>query len=57
MVRKAAENGAWDKNPPEGVTAEDGDIHFIFKARSWARNGGGNGLNEQRWLLLSTGLL
>lgn len=56
MVLKAAKNGAWDQNPPAGVEAEDGKIHFIFKSRSWARFSA-EGFGEQRWLLLSTGLL
>lgn len=56
MVFKATKHGAWDKNPPKGVEAEDGNIHFIFKSRSWARFSS-EGFGEQRWLLLSTGLL
>jgi hypothetical protein len=29
---KACENGAWDENPPPEAHAEDGMIHFIFRA-------------------------
>lgn len=29
---KACENGAWDENPPQEAHAEDGMIHFIFRA-------------------------
>jgi hypothetical protein len=29
---KACENGAWDENPPPEAIAEDGNIHFIFRA-------------------------
>ncbi len=57
-VKKAVETGARDPNPPKGAEATDGNIHFIFKARSWAqfaaaRNGAPS---ERRWLLLGTGL-
>jgi outer membrane biosynthesis protein TonB len=56
LVKKAAKIGAWDKNPPASARHADGNIHFIFKARSWSRPMG-EARREQRWLLLSTGLL
>ncbi|MCC6954738.1 MAG: hypothetical protein IT290_11535 [Deltaproteobacteria bacterium] len=56
IVQRSAEVGSWDQNPPPGAVAEDGKIHFIFKSRTWARRGG-EGIPEQRWLLLGTGLL
>jgi hypothetical protein len=56
VVNDSAKKGTWDQNPPKGAEAEDGNIHFIFKARSWAR-GANQGIGEQRWLLLGTGLL
>ena len=52
-------NGASDPHPPEGARAADGNIHFIFKAKSWSQvapSRGGNGIAERRWLLLATGL-
>lgn len=52
----AAEKGAWDQNPPAEAVAADGNIHFVFKSRSWSRMSP-NGPGEQRWLLLGTGLL
>jgi hypothetical protein len=56
LVKKAAKIGAWDKNPPASARHADGNIHFVFKARSWSRPMG-EARREQRWLLLSTGLL
>lgn len=56
VLRGAAQAGAWDRNPPPGAAAEDGNIHFLFKARSWVRPGP-DGLRQQRWILLGTGLL
>jgi len=56
ITTKAANEGTWDQNPPGAAAANDGNIHFVFKARSWSRIGP-NGLNEQRWLMLGTGLL
>ena len=59
VLRTAIQKGAKDPNPPAGAEAEDGNVHFIFQARSWvqiqpnARNGG---MNERRWLMLGTGL-
>lgn len=58
-LQKAVSNGARDPNPPNGAEAPDGNIHFIFKARSWARIGSAARTGapiERRWLLLGTGL-
>ena len=56
LARRSAERGTWDQNPPADAAADDHKIHFIFKARSWVRQGA-SGIGEQRWLLLGTGLL
>jgi len=56
ILLSAARSGAWDQNPPKGALASDGNIHFIFKSRTWARRTG-DARFEQRWLLLGTGLL
>ena len=59
VVKQSVTVGARDPNPPAGARASDGNIHFIFKARSWASVGAGGragGPSEQRWLLLATGL-
>ncbi len=59
VVDQSASAGARDPNPPPGARAGDGNIHFIFKARSWSQVGVSqrNGLpSERRWLLLATGL-
>lgn len=59
VLRDAVETGATDPHPPPGAFAADGNVHFIFKAKSWSQIGpsrGGKGLAEQRWLLLATGL-
>lgn len=55
-VLAAAREGTWDQNPPPSASADDGKIHFVFKSRSWSR-GAPQGMPEQRWLLLGTGLL
>ncbi len=52
---QAAKTGAWDQNPPKGAQTHDGTIHFIFEAKTWARVRA-DGMGEQRWLLLATGL-
>ena len=57
VLKSAAQGGSWDQNPPKGATADDGNIHFLFKSRVWARPGGPDGMTERRWLLLATGLL
>ena len=56
LVVRAVEQSVSDQNPPSAALAEDGSIHFIFESRTWAR-GAQDGLREQRWLLLGTGLL
>ncbi len=53
---EAGEHGTWDQNPPESAKAADGNIHFIFKAKSWSIRYGDTG-REKRWLLMATGLL
>ena len=59
VVNLSVSAGVRDPNPPPGAEAQDGAIHFIFKARSWSQMGfnrrSGASL-EQRWLLLATGL-
>ena len=59
VLEQSAQAGAKDPNPPAGARAEDGNIHFIFKARSWSSTGANarsGGFSERRWLLLATGL-
>ena len=59
VLLEAAQAGARDPNPPPGAVADDGLIHFVFKARSWtstAANPRSGALRERRWLLLATGL-
>lgn len=60
VVESATQSGAKDPNPPAGAQADDGTIHFIFKARSWTQFGANprsGAPTEYRWLLLATGLL
>lgn len=54
ILAGAAREGTWDQNPPEKAVAADGNIHFIFQARTWSVPNGQIG--ERRWLLLGTGL-
>jgi len=59
VLAGAVESGAEDPHPPLDAVASDGNIHFIFKARSWGSFGpsGAHGaVTEKRWLLLATGL-
>jgi TonB family protein len=59
VLHTSASKGASDPNPPPGAKAKDGNIHFIFKARSWSQIGVSRRSGapvEQRWLLLATGL-
>lgn len=56
LLVQSSKTGAWDQNPPKGAQAKDGNIYFVFKAKTWAARQGNNG-GERRWLLLSTGLL
>ncbi len=60
VVIEASKRGAKDSNPPPGALGDDGNIHFVFKARSWSQVGANRrtgALSERRWLLLATGLL
>lgn len=61
VARKSVASGVVDPNPPRSAVAFDGNIRFIFYAKSWseivgggARRGGGYG--ERRWLGLKAGL-
>lgn len=59
VVAEAARIGARDPHPPAQAALSDGNIHLVFKARSWSRFGasGRNGaVSERRWLFLATGL-
>lgn len=59
VLHTSAVKGTSDPNPPPGALAKDGNIHFIFKARSWSQIGVSRRSGapvEQRWLLLATGL-
>ena len=59
VVNLSVSAGVRDPNPPPGAEAQDGAIHFIFKARSWSQMGfnrRSGASQEQRWLLLATGL-
>ncbi|MCB0323560.1 MAG: energy transducer TonB [Bdellovibrionales bacterium] len=56
VLVQAANRGVWDQNPPPTAQTADGTIRFVFMARSWSRFVG-DARQEQRWLLLSTGLL
>ncbi len=59
VVQQSVKAGAQDPNPPPGAEAQDGNIHFIFKARSWSQMGvnpRSGTSSEHRWLLLATGL-
>ena len=58
IIIKAAKAGTKDPNPPAAALAEDGNIRFIFKARSWSEVFAGRGgiPSERRWIMLSTGL-
>ncbi len=58
ILQKAVRIAATDNNPPESAKIDDGNIHFLFQAKSWSRNAvNPNGMiGEQRWLFLSSGL-
>ncbi len=55
VVSSSVKTGLWDKNPALSASLDDGNIHFIFKAKTWAEKAG-DPPRERRWLLLSTGL-
>lgn len=59
VVKDSVGNGITDPNPPASAVAIDGNIRFIFLAKSWSQTGGGGGNQrffERRWLGLKTGL-
>jgi len=56
IAESATRFGTWDKNPPKNALASDGNIHFVFQTRTWARFVGDKRI-EKRWLILGTGLL
>jgi hypothetical protein len=59
VIKDAVNRGARDSNPPPQAVADDGNIHFIFKARSWSQGSFDRRTGapfERRWLLLATGL-
>jgi hypothetical protein len=59
MLNQAVTSSTSDPHPPADAAAADGNIHFIFMARTWsemyqsARN---PGIGERRWLILKAGL-
>lgn len=59
LIIDAVKKGLFDQNPPKVAALEDGNIHFIFKSRSWSRRATDRrgAPYERRWLLLATGLL
>ncbi len=59
VLASAVTHGARDPNPPKEAALPDGNIHFIFKARSWVHSGSSartGAPQERRWLVLGTGL-
>ena len=58
IIMQAAKAGTKDPNPPAAAKAADGNIKFIFKAKSWVETDRGrSGIPvERRWILLETGL-
>lgn len=58
VIAEAVRKGARDQNPPPNAVAADGNIHFIFQAKSWSKIGASRSgaPTERRWLLLATGL-
>jgi hypothetical protein len=59
VIGSAVKKGSRDQNPPAAAAAPDGNIHFIFQARSWSQVVGSPRTGapvERRWLLLATGL-
>ena len=53
---EAVNLGAWDRNIPDQVKDDQGNTHFIFESRIWSRPSP-TVRGEERWILLSTGLL
>jgi hypothetical protein len=58
VLKDAVTRGMPDPHPPKEAIADDGNIRFIFLAKSWSMSSTGNqgGLLERRWLMLKTGL-
>lgn len=59
VLKQAVQSGAKDSNPPEGARAKDGNIHFIFKSKTWVKaqlDPSGRAVFERRWVMLGTGL-
>lgn len=59
VLKVAVERGAKDPNPPPQAALSDGNIYFIFKARSWSQmiaHPKSGAPTERRWLILATGL-
>lgn len=59
VLMDAVNKGARDPNPPEGAQASDGNIRFVFRAKSWAMrhvHPKTGAPIERRWILLGTGL-
>ena len=59
VLVESVRRGAEDPHPPPEAAADDGNIHFIFKARSWVQFAGdprSGAPIERRWLVLATGL-
>lgn len=59
VVATAVKSGTRDPNPPKAAALRDGNIHFVFKAKSWAEFGADprtGAPGERRWLMLATGL-
>jgi hypothetical protein len=59
VLHAAVQSGARDPNPPASAALRDGNIHFVFKARSWVRyatDPRSGAPSQRRWLILGTGL-
>jgi hypothetical protein len=59
VLHAAVQSGARDPNPPASAALRDGNIHFVFKARSWVRYAAdprSGAPSQRRWLILGTGL-
>jgi hypothetical protein len=59
MLNQAVSSSASDPHPPADAVAADGNIHFIFMARTWSemyQSPRNPGIGERRWLILKAGL-
>ena len=58
VVQESVQSGAKDKNPPRDAANADGQIHFVFKSRSWVQRavGRNGGPTQRRWILLGDGV-